>query len=186
MAVSEALTILRRDHPWPTEKPPFQVDPFDDFFLPENRKNLAKLLKGRKVNLVAEIGTLLGCSARFFLDHGAGYVVSFDTLQQSTYWQSDIHQVAFLNCWDYQDRLSLVVSDSVDGLHYLATLGLEPDLIYLDGDHTPDGVSRDIEAAVELFPAAILCGDDFCDAPDTLKAFFGERLFVDNLFWRAT
>ena len=60
--------------------------------------------------------------------------------------------------------------DSVAGLEWLKSQGIQPDMIYIDGDHHYDAVVRDLEACSRLFPDAILVGDDFGNYKDVSKA----------------
>jgi hypothetical protein len=38
---------------------------------------------------------------------------------------------------------------------------LQPDLIYVDGDHSFDSVVGDLQSALDLFPQATIVGDDW-------------------------
>jgi hypothetical protein len=38
---------------------------------------------------------------------------------------------------------------------------LEPDLVYIDADHRYESVVKDLSTALDLFPRAIIVGDDF-------------------------
>jgi hypothetical protein len=46
-------------------------------------------------------------------------------------------------------------------LRRVAEVGLEPDLVYVDAEHTYDAVAAELKLARELFPHALLCGDDY-------------------------
>jgi hypothetical protein len=38
---------------------------------------------------------------------------------------------------------------------------LQPDLVYIDGDHSFENVVGDVQSALDLFPAATIVGDDW-------------------------
>ena len=72
----------------------------------------------------------------------------------------------------------------------VAALGAPVDLIYIDADHTEAGVTRDIRAAEECFPDALICGDDWSwpgvrQAVEKRAADSGGRLAVeaDENWW---
>jgi len=51
--------------------------------------------------------------------------------------------------------------DSLAGLHAVADHGLEPDLIYVDAEHSDRAVAAELDLARRLFPRATLVGDDY-------------------------
>lgn len=56
-----------------------------------------------------------------------------------------------------------------DGLS-LFGLGIKPDIIYIDADHHYDAAKSDILKSLELFPDAILVGDDYGNYEDVRRA----------------
>ena len=64
-------------------------------------------------------------------------------------------------CWDYRERVLPLRTTSLEGLRRVADAGLEPDLVYVDAEHTYEAVSAELKLARELFPHALLCGDDY-------------------------
>ena len=62
-----------------------------------------------------------------------------------------------VNLWDHRQRVIPLRGRSPEKLYELAQLGVAPDLVYLDSDKS--GV--ELEVCHELFPDAILCGDDW-------------------------
>ena len=50
---------------------------------------------------------------------------------------------------------------TLDGLRTVAQFGIEPDVIYIDAEHSYRAVTSELELAYELFPTARLVGDDF-------------------------
>jgi hypothetical protein len=51
--------------------------------------------------------------------------------------------------------------DSVEALKILKKLEILPDLIYIDASHHFDFVVKDILACLEMFPGAMIVGDDW-------------------------
>ena len=72
--------------------------------------------------------------------------------------ENGFYQTFLTNLWDNQDRVIPVKEYSPAILYELSSMGLEPDLIYLDSDK----VGTEIELCRELFPNAIMTGDDWC------------------------
>lgn len=64
------------------------------------------------------------------------------------------------NLWDFRGRAVAVVAPSVGGMAEVAE-HVQPDIVYIDASHMYEEVAGDIRAALALFPAAILCGDDY-------------------------
>jgi hypothetical protein len=50
---------------------------------------------------------------------------------------------------------------TVEGLRTVARFGIEPDVIYVDAEHSYEAVTSEMELASELFPRAKLVVDDF-------------------------
>lgn len=59
----------------------------------------------------------------------------------------------------YRNRLMPIRADSAAGLLKVRDLGLEPEVIYVDGDHTYHGVTTDLVMADALFPQAVIIGN---------------------------
>lgn len=72
-----------------------------------------------------------------------------------------LYETFLVNSWGSRHRLFPLRMDTCAGLELVASLRAPIDLIYVDADHTEEGVLRDLRAATRLFPDAILCGDDW-------------------------
>jgi hypothetical protein len=69
---------------------------------------------------------------------------------------------AFLSlCWDDRDRIIPLRMSTIDGLRAVAEAGVEPDVIYVDAEHSYKAVTQELELASRLFPRARLVGDDY-------------------------
>jgi len=97
-----------------------------------------------------------------------------------------LYHTFLANLWNYRDHVTPFKMDSKDGLHYLKNIGVSPDVIYIDGNHYYDFVSRDIRTCLELFPNAILIGDDYGNYEDVRRAVhecaldYSKKVFVDS------
>ena len=72
--------------------------------------------------------------------------------------------------WDLKNKIIPIRADSVRGLEYLKKINVEPNIIYIDGDHHYEPAKRDISTALRLFPEAILVGDDYGNYEDVRRA----------------
>jgi hypothetical protein len=161
----------------------------------ENRRTLASALTN-DTTVVVEVGTWLGLSARYMCD-----LAPSATLYAVDHWLGSPEHIGvpewecFLptlwdqfvaDCWDYRDRIVPVRGESLDGLQLLHGMGVEPDLIYLDGGHGYEQVRSDIEAITLLFPGVALIGDDWgWEGVRTaaVEHFGRDRIVVDGNCW---
>jgi hypothetical protein len=66
-------------------------------------------------------------------------------------------RLALNNIRDERERFIPVRQRSPDALHYLQRRGIQPQLVYIDAFKSDD----DLWTAHDLFPRALLCGDDW-------------------------
>lgn len=171
-----------RAYPWPEERPNVPVQEHG-WLHRGNERLLLRLLAERRPKIIIELGSWLGLTTSVLLEAAAeweGVVFAVDrwdeelllTEQRAQYEQADSVALEILqqrmllptflaNTWEYRHRLFPVRMDSVDGLRALWRMGVLPDLIYVDADHTRLAVLAELEACEELFPKALVCGDDW-------------------------
>ena len=65
------------------------------------------------------------------------------------------------NNWEHQHHLTPIRAKTEEGLEILRKLNLPIELIYIDAHHHFDGVVHDIMKCAEIWPNAILVGDDW-------------------------
>lgn len=163
------VVALRRSFPWPEEKPNF-ARCVEGWLMPGTADVLrARLSNGTRV--IVEVGSWLGMSAHFLAQMAPdAEIICIDTWEGSPEHEEDPHCAEMLptlyerflaNTWDLRSRLTPIRRESVNGLIVLASFGVEPDLIYIDAAHDYESVMADIKAARELFPGAVLVGDDW-------------------------
>lgn len=180
-SVVQGLGALRRDNPWP---PALGADPFYLALDAGGRHLVTSVLPDNGV--MVEIGAFLGGSTRQWLDASPGLtVIAVDPwdgnwgpyvrgMAQSPWMARHVagldaeavadlieghgnYAIALNNLRGYRDRVIPVRRFSPEALHYLHARGIRPDVIYIDAFKEVD----DLTAAWELFPNAVICGDDW-------------------------
>ena len=177
------LPALRRDHPWP--ELPVGVDPFYLSLDGGGRELITDVICDRGITLMVEIGCFLCGSTRQWLDASPDLTVigvdpwggnwsvylrqlaakgnpSMKTLPDPlatavTIQRHGNYLLALNNIRDHRERFIPVRQNSPDALHYLRERRVRPQLIYIDATKRED----ELWVANELFPKAILCGDDW-------------------------
>lgn len=170
-----SLDELRARYPWPATKP--AADPEDHGWFQQCSRNLLgdRITPGTR--LIVELGSWLGQSTRWLLERAPqATIIAVDTWEGGPDHHHNapkdptlarllpvLYEKFCVNMWAYRDRLIPMRSRSVDGLLELwDRCGLEPDLIYIDADHTTKAVIADIATATTWFPDAKIVGDDWC------------------------
>lgn len=171
------LGRLRAAFPWPDRRPDVKPIPWS---LDGGGKRLVveQIQKGR-LTTILEIGTFLGGSARRWLEASPDVVVialdpwpkvsaglaNFARAHRQPEWAVQqllsgpdaLYHTFLVNLWDYKGRIIPVRAPAPAALHTLAEFGIQPDLIYLDADKS----GRELEVCHQLFPGALLTGDDW-------------------------
>ncbi|MBD3649070.1 MAG: class I SAM-dependent methyltransferase [Pseudomonadales bacterium] len=125
--------------------------------------------------LIMEIGSELGGSTRFFLDYlPNSRVICIDPWPDGYKIPADFEAIApyveenesllpmFLYfCRDYRDRILPLRTFSSEGIVSVYQMGMAPNVIYIDGDHRYLGTLNDLIMAHNLFPDALIVGDDW-------------------------
>ncbi|MEM9566366.1 MAG: class I SAM-dependent methyltransferase [Actinomycetota bacterium] len=193
-----ALSDLIDANPWPAERP---AAPVVEWGWGIDGEELLREAVDPGCSVVLEIGSLLGGSARFWLEHCPGaHVVCVDPwidvarvedrpflehvpqLAGEVVGRPDgLFEVFLASNWDHRERLTPVRGFSPERLADVAGHGVRPDVVYVDGSHTYEDVIADLSAARLLFPEATVCGDDYewpavGDAVEYLVACHGDRL----------
>lgn len=131
--------------------------------------------------LIVEVGSLLGGSARFFAEQfPAARLICIDPwfdvddvsdrpflahnpeLSEFVTTETDgIYRIFLASNWDLRDRVTALRGYSPDMLAPVHAAGVNPDVVYIDGSHVYEDVLADVITARTLFPDAVLCGDDW-------------------------
>jgi hypothetical protein len=178
--VNDLKGSLEAQYPWPIEQPTPDVEAVGR---PAEGLDLAlSALAEHDAPVIVEIGAEFGGSTRTWLRSlQSCCVVSVDPwpddypthnwpkITEAVDRGTSIQHLFMSFCWEYRDRLVAMRGKSPDALMELRDLGLEPTLVYIDGDHRYEAVMRDLIVADTLFPEAILCGDDWSFRPKARK-----------------
>lgn len=133
---------------------------------------------------IVEIGSYLGRSTHALLSGCNGKVIAIDTWKGGKLIPMDGTEYdKFLENIKGVGQLTTIIGDSVE-----ISKTIEPvDMVFLDGDHTYDGVKRDIEA---WLPKAkkLICGHDHDpEFPGVIKAvseLIGEVDVIDSIWFK--
>ncbi|MDR3638187.1 MAG: class I SAM-dependent methyltransferase [Isosphaeraceae bacterium] len=165
------LERLRRKYPWPDERPVIQ-GPIESYgWFGEGTDEVLTRNLSEETRLVVELGSWLGMSTRFIADIAPhATVVAVDTWAGSTEHQNQSRFQSMLPTlysnflslsWSYRDRIVPLRMNSLEGLRTVAEFGLQPDVIFVDAEHSFEAVTSELNQAYKLFPRATLLGDDY-------------------------
>jgi hypothetical protein len=170
------LAKLRLKFPWPTVLPSVSEISSHGWLSFSMREMLSRYLSAN-TQVVVELGSWLGLSTRYILEHApATYLIAIDHWQGTDELRQgcpDILPVLYdsfiKNCWNYAERIVPVRASTTVGLKLISDEGILVDLVYIDADHSYDSVVADLDLACELFPLAEIVGDDW-DRDDVQQA----------------
>ncbi|MAH49939.1 hypothetical protein CMI37_29240 [Candidatus Pacearchaeota archaeon] len=153
---------------WPEECPDVPEDSHG-WFRKHNEKILAEKLEPHHV--VIELGSWLGKSTRFIadrckkvyaIDHWEGgpehHTSKYESIKGRL---PKLYETFLKNCWSRKDKIIPLRMKTVVGLMKCSQAGIKPDIIYIDASHEYEDVLADISLSRELFPEALLIGDDW-------------------------
>jgi predicted O-methyltransferase YrrM len=171
IASDDRVERLRRAYPWPDVKPERGESPKQAGWLGEGTERVLEQALSDKTHVVVELGAWLGLSSRYIADRAPNAtVISIDHWRGNPehHKQSELQSLLPVlfetyqsECWSYRDRLISLRMSTLDGLKTVAEHGIEPDIVYIDAEHSYEAVTAELELASELFPRARLMGDDF-------------------------
>lgn len=161
------IRLLKSLFPWPDEKP--DVPERHERWFNRRKQILLREVVPRNAKLVVELGSWLGDSTRWFCDWcPEATVVAVDTwlgsaehLLKRRELLPILYDTFLANCWKFRDRLIPFRNTSLVALNFLAGLGLQPDVIYFDCDHSYWGLTAELKTTQSRFSDAIFTGDDF-------------------------
>lgn len=199
--MNSAIDELKSRYPWPNECPdrPYFMHGWLSEDVKRGLLNLGALLSGPFLTIL-EIGTWLGKSAEFLLQHyQVSELITVDTFQGSPEhhkrpeWNeilnAGLEEQAIRNLWLYKDRCTIVKRDSHRAINELRQIGIQPDIVYVDGSHEYHDVLNDVGMSLHSFPDAIICGDDLYwrgveSALILLRRRKKIKVDCDGAFWR--
>jgi hypothetical protein len=167
------IQALNARYAWPRARPEF--NPAEWSLDGGGRKLIINRIRQNEPFLIIEIGVFLGGSVKQWLETSDNvYVIAIDPWE-GEWWanyarkngrnalaeqfsrESGPYLTFLSSLWEFKDRLFPVRGASPGKLYELAELSIKPDMVYFDSNKT----GEDIEVAHQLFPDAILAGDDW-------------------------
>jgi hypothetical protein len=146
--------------------------PIPGWFAEHNRVKLHELIRKHDIKTVVEVGSFLGLSAVWFAQR-VEHVYCVDQWFEGATHESENNLVGTLRRWDLPRDFFSIFRDNVmrSGLWHKITPikghsrfvhGEVPvaDLVYLDADHSYEGLSFDI-GIYAAKARKVLCGDDY-------------------------
>jgi hypothetical protein len=214
--INLGLRPLCRDNPWPEfdygEIEPFEFSL--DSGGHAGRELIVDVIRARNIDLMLEVGCFLcGSALQWLRTSDTLTVIGADPWEGNwgTYFESlsrDPVRARAMNRWteeqiatmvhnlrrfgnfsialnnvrQYKTRFIPVRRRAPEVFYYLRDRRIEPKLIYIDADKKRE----DLDVARELFPNAVLCGDDWLWADNSgvlrmqehVKAFAGEHNYT--------
>ena len=151
-----------------------RVLPFDSHGWYSNQKPIKKLIKGRKIQTVVEVGSWLGSSTR----HIASLLPKKGKVYAVDHWLGSTEHQGGQSAWNpalphlYQQFLSNVIHQNLtDKIVPLRMSSLEAaqclkeqtfDMVYLDASRDTESVYKDLRAWFPFVKGrGVLCGDDW-------------------------
>ncbi len=153
--------------------------------------------QARKSSIVVELGSWNGRSSRAIADNLPADAKLFcvDTFSGSS-GEPDAHKTAkeregdgafmkfFENLYDHimLGRVIPVRMESGNAAEILAKMGVKADMLFIDADHSYEGVKRDIQLWKPLVKeGGLLCGHDYYLPEQNPLAWIGVRTCVDEM-----
>lgn len=171
--------------------------PFADPYDSDPSARYRSIFEANKIEVVIEIGSWLGNSARFFAskipEHGKVYAVDHwlgSKEQQSDPFIPNLYEQFLSNIIHFglTHKIIPIKMPSTEAAKYLN--GVKPDLIYIDGSHETEDVLDDLRAWYPYVKDhGIFCGDDWTSeaVAKAVKIFAKEQNLVihspSHNFW---
>lgn len=136
--------------------------------------------QAQRHKVIVEVGSYLGRSTRALADNTSGIVYAVDDFygprDVTVYGREYILDEFMSNMAGLEGRLHVIQKDH--SKLETSDFPQRPDMVFIDGEHTAEAVSRDVEFWLEnTSPGALLCGHDYGQ-----PAFPGIEEVVNNLF----
>lgn len=169
-----AWNVLQADFPWPHQQPSTSFTKEHGWLSENTRKMLSLAIRKIKIRplIAVELGSWMGRSARFMLRHGVDWLICIDhwkmdrdTIKASPDYRDatpeELRKGFEHQCWGFKNRIVILQQSTTEGLRAVAKYNLTPHFVYIDASHDEENVRQDVFTAEQLFPSAILVGDDW-------------------------
>lgn len=180
MDLQDKLRQLRLQYPWPPNKPP--LPPNEHGWLDDSNRELLGKFMGPQVQVIVELGTWLGQSARWMLDQSPNaHCLCVDWWQGDQYinrshrflpWIPTLYDTFLSTNWTYRHRLIPIREISLVGLMRIHDVDIVPDVVFVDANHAYEAVKEDIRLLRDFWPNVPMVGDDYTgvDFPGVKRA----------------
>ena len=206
--LQEKIKEVKSLFEWPNQKPNITPET-NGWFTNISAHVLNMFINHLEPKFICELGSWTGKGSTEFLlntapnshlicfdhwspnvsDHGNGGTTKYEDndpelLQLPKIWDSFLY-----NTWEFKDRLTPIRAKTIEGLNSAAQLDIPVDLIFIDADHSYEGVTRDIMKCAEIWPNAQLVGDDYTwdtvknAVIDCAKKLDKRVMFCHNCWW---
>ncbi len=163
---------------WPDEMPNVPKDSHH-WFGEGNKRVLNNLIDELNPEFILELGSWTGAGSTSFILNKApnSQLVCID------HWGTELHihvkqkawettpeelqriktlwETFLVNTWEHKNHLTPIRKTTIDGLQFLKPLNIPFGLIYIDAHHDYESVLHDITISGEIWPDAVICGDDY-------------------------
>lgn len=161
---------------FPSQKPDYKV--WLHGWMEQDNIDCFEKLLGKETKCIVEIGAWMGLSTLHLAKKcPQAKIYSIDTwdmiLNENEIFRNKVNNTKVgkeipnsfdrwcVNCWDYKERITPIRSHSIEGLKYLNSIAIQPDIVYIDACHGYECVVDDIMTVNKLFPNALIIGDDW-------------------------
>jgi hypothetical protein len=150
-----------------------------------------KLFLSYDINTFIEIGSFTGGGIKYILSKKSNlFIIAIDTwdnkmlidilkkdkqlVTNPNYIKTLIKELetyplydAFItNIYDHKNQVLPLKGDSIDRLHKVKELNINPDVIFIDSSHQYENTKNELNTINKLFPNSIICGDDYSNTYD--------------------
>ena len=174
MKKEEQIKLLKDKFKYEKVKPKIKINFRQNWFSEDNQTMLLKYIKefcNKKKSIILELGTWMGRSAYF----DAKYISEDSVVICVDHWKGDIsigkeykndesdllYKQFIINLWASRNKIIPLRMDGDEAVKLLHQIGIQPDLIYLDMDHSYNSVIVNLQNIEKYYPTVPLVGDDF-------------------------
>ena len=164
-----ALEDFAAQYAWPPTKPDVRPFPQRNGVCRGAQEALARSVS-QATKLILQVGSWTGRSTRFLAGLAPqATVITIDHWQGRSQQRADpelaeflpqLHETFLSECWNYRHQIIPVKADLVEGLQHVADAGLQADLVWIHADDDDESVQTHLSTALDLFPRAILVGEN--------------------------